>query len=227
MNEETRARLLGLRQDNDAHAAFMAANSERFDRYRTRHEDGTAPRAVAAFNLFQTPAPLAARMVELAKIQPWQNVLEPSAGLGRILAPVMACNPARVVACDISPDCCREIMGGFPTVALVQGDFLDEDTRARCLAKIGQPAEDSEEEPHLFDRIVMNPPFKMRADLQHIEAALELLAPGGRLVGLCLDGYKRRAFLETMGADFIEEIPAGTFKGEGTDVPTLLFTFEI
>lgn len=206
MDKVTKDRLLSLQADNDTHSAFMAMHSERFDKLRTRHEDGTAPRAVASFNLFQTPAPLARRMVALADIAPGDSVLEPSAGLGRILAPVMECSPARVVAGDISPDCCREIMEQFPGVRLIQGDFLDAATRER----MGPP----------FDKIVMNPPFKMRADIKHIEAALTMLAPGGSLVGLCLSGFKRADFLATHGAH-IETVPAGTFPD--TKVETLLF----
>lgn len=183
----------------------MATHEERFEGYRTRHEDGTAPRAVAAFNLFQTPEALASRMVELAGILPHHSVLEPSAGLGRLLKPILARNPDRVHACEQSPDCCAEIYKQFPSVELSQGDFLEK--------HLGE-----------FDRIVMNPPFKLRRDIKHIQHAAGHLAPGGVLVALCLAGYKREETFRDHHNASIERIPAGTFKAEGTQVETLLIT---
>ena len=47
-----------------------------------RHTLKTGVQVVAAPQLFPTPADLAARMVELADVQPGQKVLEPSAGTG-------------------------------------------------------------------------------------------------------------------------------------------------
>ena len=50
-----------------------------------RHEEGTAPKAVSAWQLFPTPPEIAAQMVTLAGIEPGHRVLEPSAGTGRLL----------------------------------------------------------------------------------------------------------------------------------------------
>tara|TARA_R110000850_G_C9996151_1_gene468158 strand:+ start:4503 stop:5105 length:603 start_codon:yes stop_codon:yes gene_type:complete len=197
----------------------MAMHAERFEGYRTRHEDGTAPRAVAAFNLFQTPEALALRMVELADIHPQHSVLEPSAGLGRLLKPILERNPSHVTACEISPDCCGELFAQFPSVDLLQRDFLtvEPPREGNCGIIIKKT-------PKVFyDRIIMNPPFKLRRDIKHIEHALRFLAPGGKLVGLCFSAYKRREFLESLNAT-IEIIPEKTFKAEGTQVETLLFT---
>jgi phospholipid N-methyltransferase len=176
----------------------------RFNALRTRHEDGTAPRAVSAYQLFQTPAPLAARMVDLADIRPAHAVLEPSAGLGRILCRILARKPASVVACDISPDCTRELYDQFPGVTIIQGDFLQR--------RLGVA----------FDRIVMNPPFHMRSDIKHTLHALTHLAPGGVLVGLCMSGHRREELLRPLCHHW-ETIPAGAFRDEGTGVETILF----
>jgi len=189
--------------ENDAHRQIMDKHRSRFDALRTRHEDGTAPKAIAAFNLFQTPEALASRMVALADIQPHHSVLEPSAGLGRLLKAIQARNPDRVHACEQSTDCCAEIFKNFPTVELSQGDFL-------------------EKHLDLFDRIVMNPPFKMRRDLKHIEHAAGHLAPGGVLVGLCLAGPIRYNYLRER-CDHWEILPPSTFAKEGTKVETILF----
>lgn len=203
MNPIDTSRLHALRMDNDAAGYRMAEMRPRFEALRTRHEDGTAPRAVSAFQLFQTPAPLAARMVELADIGPAHSVLEPSAGLGRLLRPIMERKPDRVHACELNTELAAELFREFPTVELSQGDFL-------------------EKHLDLFDRIVMNPPFHMRADVRHVLHAMGHLAPGGVLVGLCLAGRHREEGIRPH-CDYWETIPAGTFRAEGTNVETILF----
>ena len=203
MNPPDLSRLLAAQGDNDTHAAFMAMHAERFDAYRTRHEDGTAPRAVSAYQLFQTPEALAARMVELADPHPSLDWLEPSAGLGRILRPILITSPASVTACEENAELAGELFRTFPDVTLWQGDFL---------ARTPAP---------MFDRIVMNPPFHMRACIRHILHALQFLKPGGVLVALCLATHHRETVLRGL-ADHWETIPAGTFRKEGTNVETYL-----
>lgn len=197
------SRLLALRDENDLHAANMALESDRFDRMRTRHEDGTAPQAVTAFNLFQTPESLASRMVELAEIEAGMTVLEPSAGLGRIASPALSAG-AELTLCEESADCCAQLYKTFTEAKLIQGDFLTKNLGT-------------------FDRVVMNPPFKMRRDLKHIEHALAHVKEGGLLVGLCLAGPIREKALRDR-CEHWETIPAGAFKSEGTGVETILFT---
>lgn len=202
------SRLIAARDDNDQHAAFMAMHSDRFEAYRTRHEDGTAPRAVSAYQLFQTPRPLAARMAELADLSPGLRVLEPSAGLGRLLDEIQQHKPSDITACEVSPDLCRELYNlNAPNVRILQRDFLETTGTNYGLA---------------FDRIVMNPPFHMRADIRHTRHALTFLRPGGVLVGLCMATHHRAAALQPL-ADHWEEIPAGAFRKEGTGVATYLF----
>ena len=196
-------RLHALRLANDEKRAEMDSMAPRFARLRDRHTNGTAPRAVSAFQLFQTPAPLAARMVALASPAPGLSWLEPSAGLGRILRPILETHPTAVSAVETAPDLAAELFTAFPQVRLMQGDFL-----ARQFGR--------------FDRIVMNPPFHMRADIQHVRHALQHLAPGGVLVGLCLSTHHRESALRPL-ADHWETIPAGTFRAEGTNVETILF----
>lgn len=198
------SRLLALREENDLHAATMELNRDRFEALRNRHANGTAPRAIAADNLFQTPPALAARLVKLAAIEPGHSILEPSAGLGRLIREILRRSPASVTACEISPACAAELFQEFPTVTLWQGDFLDREP---------VPA---------FDRITMNPPFRMRSDIRHTLHALRFLRPGGVLAGLCMAGPHRETVLRPL-ADHWETIPAGTFKAEGTNVETVLF----
>lgn len=167
----------------------------RFDSLKGR---GT-PRVVVAHQLFQTPEPLASRLVDLLDLQGGERVLEPSAGLGRIVRALQA-KSVQVVAVDVSPDCCRE-------VGAMCADFLD-----LLPSDLG-----------MFDAVAMNPPFTMRSDIAHILHALEFLRPGGKLAALCLDGAQREDRLRPLCSTW-ERIPAGTFRAEGTDVPTVLLS---
>lgn len=197
-------RLHALRLANDEKRATMDAMAPRFDRLRDRHTNGTAPRAVSAFQLFQTPEALAARMVDLAEPSPGLSWLEPSAGLGRILSPITETDPASVTACELDATLAGELFATFPDVELWQGDFLTHTSVP------------------VFDRIVMNPPFHMRADVRHVLHALKFLKTGGTLVGLCLAGRHREEGIRPH-CDQWETIPAGAFRAEGTNVKTVLF----
>jgi predicted RNA methylase len=221
MNPAQIERLHTLRHENDITAAHMAANASRFETYRNRHTNGTAPRAVSAFQLFQTPATVAARMAELAAIRPGEYVLEPSAGLGRLLDPLLAAG-AKVAAVEVNPDVAAELYRKYEgrPVKLYQRDFL------ACAAPRtgggGSIIKSFPDSPPFFSAVVMNPPFHMRADIAHIRHALAFLAAGGRLVGLCLNTRHREAALQPL-ADYWQVLPAGTFRAEGTDVETVLF----
>jgi protein-L-isoaspartate O-methyltransferase len=206
MNAPDLTRLHAARMVNTETGYRMEEMRPRFQALATRHEDGTAPRAVAAFQLFQTPATLAARMVGLADIKAHHSVLEPSAGLGRLLVPILARKPGRVHACELDATLAGELFTQFPGVELSQGDFLEK--------HLGE-----------FDRIVMNPPFHMRADVRHVLHAMGHLAPGGVLVGLCLAGRHREEGIRPL-CDHWETIPAGAFKAEGTNVETILFRIQ-
>lgn len=198
-------RLHALRMENDAAGYTMEEMRPRFERIAARHENGTAPRAVAAYQLFQTPAEIANRMVEALK--PGARVLEPSAGLGRLLDAIARKEPRETVAVEKDVNLCRELfLQNRNGVRILQRDFL---TVTR--EELGQ-----------FDFIVMNPPFHMRSDIQHIEHALRFLAPGGTLVAVCLDGYQRRQKLNP--TEWIP-LPAGCFKAEGTNVATAICIF--
>lgn len=209
MNAATFNRLHALRMANDAAGFDMAEMKPRFDRLAGRHENGTAPRAVVVHQLFQTPPDLAARLVALlGELPPLSRVLEPSAGLGRILDALP--RQCEAVAVEIAADCARELFTqDRPGVSIKQRDFL-----ACTPAEFG-----------LFDAVAMNPPFTMRADIRHILHARQFLKPGGRLAALCFDTPSRHAKLKPLCAEWIA-IPAGTFKHEGTNVPTALLLIQ-
>ena len=107
-----------------------------------------------------------------------------------------------------SAECCSELYRqteGDDAATLMQGDFLAMDAE-----RLG-----------LFDRIVMNPPFKMGRDIKHIEHAAGFLKPGGRLVAICAAGPSQRKRFPDL-----QPLPAGTFKGEGTNVSAGIVVLE-
>lgn len=201
-------RLRGQQIDTVLAGAQLAALRPRFERMAARHENGTAPRAVSAFNLFQTPPALADRLVFALEFWAGARVLEPSAGLGRILDALAPRQPGEVVAVEMAPACAGELFRqNRPGVTIKQRDFLT------C----------TPEEFGLFDAVAMNPPFKMRSDIRHILHARQFLKPGGRLAALCLAGPRQFAELRPLAATW-EELPDDTFAKEGTRVRTVLLT---
>lgn len=198
-------RLEALRIDTVLAGANLAALRPRFDRLAARHENGTAPRAVSAFQLFQTPAALARRLVEVAQIAPGMRVLEPSCGLGRLLDALPRCD---ITAVEFSPTIAGEVFRqNREGVTLLQRDFLACDP-----AELG-----------MFDRVVMNPPFHLRADIRHILHARQFLKPGGALAAICMAGPKREQVLRPLAASW-ECVEPGAFAKEGTKVPTIILT---
>ncbi len=209
MSPAIRDRLHGLRMENDAAGYRMEETRPRFERMAARHENGTAPRAVSAFQLFQTPPELARRLVAALGDKVRGRVLEPSAGLGRLLDAIAPFAPVGTVAVEMAAPCAGELFRQDRAgVKILQRDFLE------CTpAELGA-----------FDAVAMNPPFHMRADVRHILHALKFLAPGGKLAALLMDTRHREAALRPLSATW-EPVPAGTFGKEGTSVATVLATF--
>jgi protein-L-isoaspartate O-methyltransferase len=155
---------------------------------------------------FPTPPSAAARVVELAKIEPGQLVLEPSAGSGALAdAAKAAGGEVRVVERNLS---LREILQakGHP---LVGNDTMD--VRGA------------------YDRILMNPPFEDSQDIEHVLHAYEnQLAPGGRLVAIVSRGALTRSdkkaqgfrdWIASVGAE-TENLPDGTFASKESERKT-------
>lgn len=200
-------RLLSIRAANIAAGEAMAAIGGRFATMKGRHENGTAPKAVVADQLFQTPPELAMQLAEMLDLQPGCRVLEPSAGLGRLLDAVKGI-PGHVTAVEIATPCYLELKKRQDVDELIQADFLTltPDT-------IGT-----------FDAVIMNPPFTMRSDIKHINHAIKFLRHGGRLAAICMDTPHRREAFENKAEQWVP-VERGAFKSSNTDVPTVMFTF--
>ena len=109
-----------------------------------------------------TPRWLAKRMVEWAKITPGMHVLEPSAGSGAFVAPLLEAG-ARVQAIEIDPEWAGRLRLRHPPPAPLQVDVAD------FLAW-----EPLALEGRLYDLCVINPPYEDDQDLAHVLKALEL-----------------------------------------------------
>lgn len=158
------------------------------------------------FQFFETPAPLAERLVELADVRPGDRVLEPSAGGGRIVDAIIAA-------------------GGIPSVCELH-DGRREALAARGLEVLGADFLCVERQP--FDAVVANPPFTRGSDVHHVIEMLAFVSPGGRLVSIMSTAWTWRtsvlhkSFREQMELRRAKWTPleAGTFRSSGTDVAT-------
>lgn len=161
-------------------------------------------------NFFPTPEKIVKKMLDLANISDNHRVLEPSAGSGAIA--------------DLIPDKKR--------VTCVE---LDEDL-AGVLRKKGYTVfqMDFLKYEGLYDRIVMNPPFRNQQDIDHVFHAYESLDNGGRLVAVVsescffrdnLKAAKFRTFLKSVNATVVE-LNHGDFKESGTMVKTKIVAFD-
>jgi phospholipid N-methyltransferase len=135
---------------------------------------------------FPTPRKVVELMLQEAEIKPGMTVLEPSAGSGNIAAVVKELHPeAEIQVIEINFTL-REILHqqGFN---IVGNNFLDHN--------------DS------YDRIIMNPPFEIHQDIDHVHHAFNLLKPGGKLISIMCEGTffrsdpKSRFFREWLNDD--------------------------
>jgi len=203
------SRLHELRMATTAAGYELDAMRDRFAALRSRHEDGTAPQAISAHQLFQTPEPVAARLAALLPgFSGSARVLEPSAGLGRLLRALQDVpGIAETVAVEVDRELCGCLFRmDLPGVRIMQRDFLTV----------------TPEETGLFDAVAMNPPFTRQSDIQHIRHALTFLRPKGTLVGICMAGIARESALKGM-CNVFESLPRGVFSSEGTSIASVMF----
>ena len=176
------------------------------------------------FGFFETPEPLARNLVAAAEIKPGMTVLEPSAGRGALVRHILKSGGA-CTAIEIQGENADKIhkvllpsSRDLPPLFVVIGNFLNWQPR----------------EGFLFDRVVMNPPFRAQADIAHVHHAFNFLKPGGRLVAIMSAGVKwrenrkaldfRKLVLDSNGS--IIANPDGSFKASGTDVRTVTVIME-
>lgn len=207
-------RLLMLQAENDAAGIRMAEARPLFRALAGRHENGTAPRAITGFNLFQTPRIVAAEMAEIVRqyVRPGARILEPSAGLGRLYEPFSGLEDLREnwVAVENERECVRALRNALKRLRIHEKDFLQ-----TTAAELGGQ----------FDAVIMNPPFQRGTDVKHIKHALEMVKTGGVLVSLCYNGVKQNEELRPISTHW-QVLPEKSFRAEGTAASVALLVLE-
>jgi SAM-dependent methyltransferase len=186
-----------------------------------RDQLGGGVKVVSVNQLFPTPPELAARMVAEAAIEKGHDVLEPSAGTGCLLDAMPG--GAQVTAVEIDGRLTEALRVRFgcvdhdsPSLRVIGGDFLSLTPDNHATHGLG-----------LFDRVVMNPPFKDAEDIRHIRHAWQFVRPGGRLVALCANGPRQndqlRPWVFDRGGSWYDLGP-GQF--DGTQVSVIMLSVD-
>jgi len=162
---------------------------------------------------FETPPDLASRMAQKADLFSFDRVLEPSAGLGNIAWQIREAS-AIAVCVERNENRAKHLRDNdFDTTCT---DFMQY-----------EPAE-------AFDAVIMNPPFEVGQDMDHVQRAYGMLKYGGRLVAVMSEGpfFREdkkasgfRSWMEMVGGTS-EKLPEGTFKVSGTGVNTRMVVID-
>jgi predicted RNA methylase len=177
--------------------------------------DGEFSNEVRDFEFFETPLETSAKLLLSIELEPGDLVLEPSCGDGALIEAILTKEPkVEVLAYEARTSAAKKTRERFSSknVTVNDGDFLNEKPDPR------------------FGFVVMNPPFGRQADIDHVLHAYKFLKANGKLVSVMSASVKFRTnrktvefreFVESHGGS-IEPLPAGSFKGSGTNVNTCL-----
>ncbi len=165
------------------------------------------------YGFFPTPPHFARRLVELADVRPGMTCLEPSAGSGNIARELAAAcgDMGHLTLFEIQPHLAAKLTRDFPAADTFEADFLE----------VG--------DGQVFDRVVLNPPFAVRQDIDHVRHAFGILKPGGKLVAVMSASllYRNdrkptefRAFVEQHNGR-IDRNPKDLFEESGTTWETV------
>lgn len=169
---------------------------------------------------FFTPPAVAAEVFSRAELRADHHVLEPSAGMGALLAePIrLGCLITAVEADERLATGLAGLLGGGHGCGVWNADFLTWEPVARAP----------------IDRVVMNPPFGRGKDMLHVIHALRLLRPGGRLVAVMSPHWTFATNASTIAfrdglrgfRHFWQHLPPASFRSSGTDVNTGILTID-
>ena len=168
------------------------------------------------FQFFATPSDVADLMVAKLEIQPYEKILEPSAGNGALI------NAVHRLHSDITIDCYElNPLNRKVLEKMVNVNVLGDDFTKRL---------DNEE----YDVIIANPPFSKNQDIIHLMKMWNNLRYGGRIA--CITSTHWMFANDAKSVEFREwivgkctfqhEFPNETFKESGTDIATILLILE-
>ena len=168
------------------------------------------------FQFFATPSDVADLMVAKLEIQPYEKILEPSAGNGALINAVLRLHSDIVIDCYELNPLNRKVLEKMTNVNVLGDDFTKR--------------VDNEE----YDVIIANPPFSKNQDIIHLMKMWNNLRYGGRIACITsthwmfANDVKSVEFREWIigKCTFQHEFPKGTFKESGTDIVTILLILE-
>lgn len=212
---------LGGKWDRAAQAHLFEENIE--DAIADAVAAGEVEDRKKVLQFFETPRDVVYQMMELARLDVYQSILEPSAGRGAIAAPILNEYSGVTLTCIEIDKANADTMQGNEikgkrfkkgSFRVINRDFL------KCTPAL------------MRDRVVMNPPFSGGRDQSHFFHALKFLHTGARIVsvmsaGLTFRQDKRsvafRQFIDEQDGQIIP-LPEGSFRESGTNVNTCLVT---
>ena len=165
------------------------------------------------FDFYPTPKAVVDKMLELVSFVDGDLVLEPSAGTGNIANEIANKYNVLVDVIELNSRNFDALSKNEKFNSAIHGDFLTMRPDKK------------------YNKIIMNPPFTKKADIDHVIHALEFLIPGGQLVAIMSAGVvnsstkKAKTFLsvlDSMSRYDIMNLPANSFKESGTCVSTIL-----
>lgn len=192
-------------------------DSDPAERIRQIIDDGAFTNLKQVYQFFETPPDVAARLVELAEPRSDEQILEPSAGRGRIVEAILLEDPRVAIdAVELDPAHAL-VLQALRCTVYCPVDFLGFQVDS------------------LYDRVIANPPFSKQQDVAHVTRMIELTRPYGRVVSvMCGTALERgtrkteafRSLLDRQSRWDVEELPAGTFAESGTDVRSIILTVD-
>ncbi|VDC34038.1 DUF4942 domain-containing protein [Pseudogemmobacter humi] len=168
---------------------------------------------------YATPGTVAEEALRDLYLSPGNKVLEPSAGIGGLVAPLVE-KGCMVDAIEIHPERAATLAGrNLPGVTV------------RCTNFLGlTPRED-------YDLVVMNPPFAGTHWMDHVMQGWAFLKPGGQLVAILpasaevneTPKHERfRAWAGKVGRDrwgrMFRDLPPESFREVGVNINTVVLT---
>jgi len=200
---------LGRVEDAPAEIVALLANLAELGLTHTRRSEEQV-----ALDQFSTPPQLGALAVLAAQVRPGDRVLEPSAGTGLLAVLAEACG-GDVTLNEIAGDRAELLDGLFPAAARTRHDAVH--------------LRDILPDSGGFHAVVANPPFQHLEE--HLHAALDCLADGGRLSAV----VPRRLFEDAPALRRLSErgaivlrlaFPPRAYAKHGTSVETGLLVVD-
>lgn len=167
---------------------------------------------------FPTPKDVVKRMVELAEIEDWDYIMEPSAWTGAIVDWILETwKDVKIYPNELNYSNYEILLEKYKwndNIICMNYDFTTYDSAWK------------------FDKIIMNPPFEDKQDMQHIKRAFSLLKDWWILVAICSAWFSFRSDYRDLKAlfdefwEYEEKLDSWTFRLSWTMVNSVLLVFK-